>query len=308
MSRLDRTLIAVVAGTLLAAAGCGDSGGASDPADAGTSPAHAGGAWLLRFGTAGGADGERSGSVYVSYDPQTGQASARRLPGVVAADASEDEQVLLVSADHRWAIPDTRVPRTQRTTGKLVLASVTDDRTETLDMRAATGDRALTPVAWAFDATDGDVLRVVDDHRGVWKVDLAARSATKERVLPTRSGWIFGDGFDKTTGEPYIESIDSDETEPAGNGDDDTRPVERQGGTLLRYDGEDVAGLPTAPCGFAGGFRDDDGAWLFCADTPSISAYRLSADGKTWQAYGTPSPRIVPGAAVEMTFALPPTD
>ena len=307
MSRLDRTRIAAVAAVLLATtAGCGSAGRSDDPGTGSTTPASAHGAWLLRFGTAGGADGERSGAVYVSYDPETGKASARRVPGVVAADASQDEQVLLVSAGHHWAIADTRVPRSQGRAGRVLLYSVADDTTETLDMRAVAGDASLTPVAAAFDPTDDHMLRVVDKRRGVWKVDLAARSATREEVLPKRAGWIFGNGFDKTTGEPYIESIDSFRTDPAGNGDDDTRPVERQGGTLLRYDGTDVAGLPKAPCGFAGGFRDDDGAWLFCADTPSIAAYRLSGDGQSWQAYGTPSPRIVPGAAVEMTFALPP--
>ena len=309
MSRLARMRImtAVAAVLLATATGCGDATTSTDH-DGPTASAHDSGAWLLRFGTAGGADGERSGAVYVSYDPTTGTASARRVPGVVAADASQDEQLLLASADHRWAIRDTRIPRSQGKAGTVVLYSVTGDATETRDLRAATGARSLGAVAAAVDPTDGSVLRVVDEHRVVWKVDVASRTATKERVLPARAGWIFGNGFDKTTGEPYVERIDSEETEPPGNGDDDTRPAERQGGTLLRYDGPDVAGLPKAPCGFAGGFRDDTGAWLFCADTPSIAAYRLSADGSAWEPWGTPSPDVVPGAAVEITFALPPAE
>ncbi len=310
MSRLDRTRAVGAAAALALAtlAGCGDSGTTRAGSADSTPTGNPSGSWLLRFGTAGGADGERSGAVYVSYDPETGTASARRLPSVVAADAGQDEQLLLVSADHRWAVPDTRVPKADGRAGRVVLYSVTCDATETVDLRAATGDKAFVAVAAAFDPTNGALMRVVDDHRGVWAVDLAARTATKERVLPERSGWIFGNGFDKTTGEPFIESIDSEDTDPPGNGDDDSRPAERQGGTLLRYDGTDVAGRPKAPCGFAGGFRDDGGAWLFCADTPSISAYRLSADRSAWQQWGTPSPKIVPGSAVEITFALPPVD
>jgi hypothetical protein len=315
MSKPDRVraLTAVAAVLLVATSACGDNG-VPRPSSTGTSPAptdanasRENGDWLLRFTTAGGADGERERSVFVRYDPSTGAVSARTLPAVTASDASEDEQVLLVSADHRWAIPDTGVPRSQSRTGKLVLYSVTDDTTTTLDIRAATGERELDAVAWAFDPTDGNLLRVVDRAHDVWRVDLAAMSATKEGRLPKRAGWIYGNGFDKTTGEPYIESIDSDRTDPAGNGDSDVRPIERQGGTLLRDDGDSLDGLPKPPCGFAGAFRFDDGdAWLFCADTPSISAYRLGEGGAGWSSVGTPSAKIVPGVAVDMTFALPP--
>jgi hypothetical protein len=305
MPRLDRTrIVAAVAAVLLATAGCGVT---TDSADHEVNtPSEPGGAWLLRFGTAGGADGERSGAVYVSFDPQTGAATAHRVPGVVAADAGGDEQLLLVSADHRWAIPDTRVPKKLGKAGRISLSPVVGGQVETIDLRAATHDRDLVAVAAAFDPSDGNLLRVVDTHRTVWRIDVDGRSGTEERVLPKRAGWIFGNGFDTTTGEPFIESIDSEKTDPPGNGADDSRPAERQGGTLLRYDGTDVAGLPKAPCGFAGGFRNGDGAWLFCADTPSITAYRLSADGSAWQAWGKPSPKVVPGAAVEITFALPP--
>lgn len=315
MSRLSRTTVAAaMLGALTLAAGCGDAtdpGSAATDADAATATTVESGAgngdWLLRFTTAEGDDGEQARAVYVRYNPTTGAAETRALPAVTASDASEDEQVLLVSADHAWALPDTAVPKSEARTGKLTLYSVTDQRTRTLDIRAVTGKPELKAMAWAFDPTDAKVLRVVDADGGVWKVDLAATSAGLERTLPQRSGWIFGNGFDKTTGEPYIESIDSDVTEPAGNGDGDTRPVQRQGGTLVRYDGVPLDGLPKPPCGFAGGFRYADGsAWLFCADTPSVSAYQAAKDGTTWHVFGTPSSKIVPGAVAELTFALPP--
>lgn len=312
MSRLNRRRLA--AGLLAAvltvvATGCGDDkGGAPAAADtSGSSTPAVQGDWLLRFVTAEGADGERERSVYVRYNPTTGAAEARSLPPVTASDSRQDEQVLLVSADHRWAIPDAAIPKSERASARLVLYSVTDDTTQTVDLRALAGQSGLRPVAWAFDPTVAGTLRVVDTDRTVWKVDYLGHTATKEGQLPKRSGWIFGNGFDKATGEPYIESIDSDETEPAGNGDADTRPIERQGGTLLRYDGETLAGLPKPPCGFAGGFQfDDGGAWLFCADTPSIAAYRADKGGAKWEAFGTPSPKIVPAVAADLSFVLPP--
>jgi hypothetical protein len=310
----SRVAAAVFAALLvLTAAGCGDedatlAASAHATTDtAGGSAGAADGDWLLRFTTAEGADGEQERAVYVRYNPTTGAATARSLPRVTASDARQDEQVLLVSADHTRAIPDTGIPKAQGSTGKLVVYGVATDTTEAVDIRALTGQAGLRAVAWAFDPEAADIIRVVDTDHVVWRVDLGANTATKEGTLPKRSGWIFGNGFDKNTGEPYIESIDSDETEPAGNGDSDTRPVERQGGTLVRYDGEDLDGLPKPPCGFAGGFRFGDGtAWLFCADTPSIAAFDLNKGDESWAAFGVPSERIVPGVAAEMTFALPP--
>jgi hypothetical protein len=312
LSVLNRLRAAALVAVLLAAAatGCGDAGvtSAADAAASGSAAAGAAeGDWLLRFTTAEGADGEQSRAVYVRYNPSTGASTTRTLPAVTASETSQDEQVLLVSADHARAILDTAVPKAQRHTGRLTLYSVSADSTETLDIRAATGKSDLQAVAWAFDPTDADVLRVVDSQNEVWKIDLGTHRATSEGRLPEREGWIFGDGFDKNTGEPYIESIDSDQTEPAGNGDSDTRAVERQGGTLIRYDGGDLADLPKPPCGFAGGFRYAAAdAWLFCADTSTLATYRLDKVGNTWVAFGMPSAKVVPMAAAELTFALPP--
>jgi hypothetical protein len=316
MSRGPVRAIAVAAVALLGltASACGDAGApepsATDPASSPSAQVRDTGTWLLRFTTAGGADGERARAVYVSYDPRTGAATARALPAVTGSDAGQDEQALLVSADHAWAIPDTGVPRSQARTGRLVLYSIAGAATRTLDIRAATGQRDLRARAWAFDPTDADALRVVDADRQVWTVDLTTSRATRTGELPHHPGWIYGNGFDKNTAVPYIESVDSFVTDPAGNGEDDTRPVQRQGGVLVRYDGGDLDGLPDPPCGFAGGFEFRDGdAWLFCADTPSIVAYRLGegADPR-WDAVGTPSPKVVPGGSVELAFALPPVD
>jgi hypothetical protein len=309
MVRPSRTRAALVVAALAAAlAGCGDAGQPKDDAaPSSAAAAAADGDWLLRFTTAEGADGEQSRSVYVRYNPTTGDATARSLPAVIASDASQDEQALLVNADHTLAVPDTAISAAERRSGRLTIYSVTGDTTDTLDIRALTGKPDLRAVAWAFDPADADLLRIVDSARVVWKVDLASKSASQERTLPSRDGWIYGNGFDKETGEPYIESIDSDQTEPAGNGDSDVRAVERQGGSLIRYDGAELDGLPKPPCGFAGGFAFDDGiVWLFCADTPSIAAYQAHPGGASWHAYGLPSAKVVPTAAAELSFALPP--
>lgn len=314
MLRPRRVAAAAVGAALFVAsiAGCGDE--SADPASAPAtgastgSSAHAGeGEWLLRFTTAGGPDGEKVGAVYVRYNPTTGATASRRLPPLTASDAAPEEDALLVSADHTLAVQDTAVPKAQAQTGKLVLYSLTSEATETLDLQAATGQPGVVAVAWAFDPSVADLMRVVDADGVVWKVHLGARTATKERTLPTRDGWIFGNGFDRNTGEPYIESIDSDQTDPAGNGTADTQPVARQGGTLFQYDGGDLDGLPKPPCDFAGGFRFDDGlAWLFCGDTPSVTAHQAAKGGASWHQFGSPSAAAVPDGAVELSFALPP--
>jgi hypothetical protein len=199
------------------------------------------------------------------------------------------------------------VPKDQARTGKLLVYPVGDDSTETLDIRALTGQPDLKAVGWAFDPTAGELLRVVDSQMRVWKVDLTTQSASQGSTLPRRDGWIFGNGFAKNSGEPYIESIDSDQTDPAGHGDSDTSPVQRQGGTLIQYDGEPLADLPQPPCGFAGGFQYDDGsAWLFCADTSSITAYQATKGGASWHKFGTPSPDVLPKTVAAVSFALPP--
>ncbi len=95
---------AAVLTALLMTAACGDVEVTSDDdssankdkstpsadanADVDTSAAE--GNWLLGIQAAGGADGETSTTTYVTYNPSTGQATARKLPGVQAASASPD--------------------------------------------------------------------------------------------------------------------------------------------------------------------------------------------------------------------------
>lgn len=292
----------------LVLAGCGDKASTGhQPTGSATTASVADGDWLLRFNTAEGADGELSRAVLVSYDPTTGAARVRRLPGVLAGDSYADGQALLISADHAQTLLDTRVEPADARHGRVTVYSVTGPGKQEVPVRAWSGQKSLVPAAAAFDPAQPGLLRVVDSANRVWKVDLAARTATQVGRLPLKSGWIFGNGFDKNTGEPYIESIDSEATVPAGNGDDDVRPVARQGGTVLYYDGTPVAGLPTVPCGFTGGFTTAAGeTWLFCADTPSLQAYRLPKGGTAWQKFGTASRDVLPGAASELAVVLPP--
>ena len=69
----------------------------------------------------------------------------------------------------------------------------------------------------------------------MWAVNVAGGKATQEGTL-AKGPWVFTNGFNHNTGEPYMESIDSDETNPAGNGPADTSPVTRDGGTVLAND------------------------------------------------------------------------
>ncbi|MBO9522729.1 MAG: hypothetical protein J7518_14450 [Nocardioidaceae bacterium] len=286
------------------AAGCGSTG-RTEPPKANPTPSTPDGAWLLRINTAEGADGEFSRSVYVRFDPESGAATVARMPRVTGGTSYGAAQALLVDAGRAWSLADTTVGAEGKQ-GRVTLYSTTGPGTSVLPLRTWTGDTRLRPVAAAFDPAKPGLLRVVDDRHRVWQVDVAARTATAAGTLAVRTGWVFGNGFDKNSGLPFIEAVDTEATEPAGNGIDDARPVERDGGRLLSYDGTALPGLPALPCGFAGGFTDAEGtSWVFCADTPRITTYKVAEDGEQWQRFGTPSAPVVPPAASEIAVALP---
>ncbi len=136
-------------------------------------------------------------------------------------------------------------------------------------------------------------------------VNVAGGKATQEGTL-AKGPWVFTNGFNHNTGEPYMESIDSDATNPAGNGPADTSPVTRDGGTVLADDSDALAKLPASPCRLGAAFIDANGVtWTFCADKPTLSTYYLPKDGTTWTAYGKPSSPVAPEAAA-FPLVLPP--
>lgn len=304
--------LAVVAG--LGTAACGDTenkvtAAGSEPEASGERPDAGWGEqpWLLRFNTASGAEGETTHAVYVRYTPSTGATTVRRLPGLTSQDTYADAQALMVSADQEFVLLDSRVSAADRKAGRLTVFALDNDKTLAVDVRGWSKVAGLKPVGAAFDPAEPQLLRVVDSDKRVWRVDLAARTAVRDGDLPKRAGWIYANGFDKNTGLPFIESLDSPETLPAGNGDDDVRPVERRGGVIRVVDGSTVAGEPALPCGFAGGFAVKDGAtWLFCADTPKLSTYRLAKGGDAWEKVGVESKAVVPRTAEELPVVLPP--
>jgi hypothetical protein len=309
------SLVAALA-TLLLTAGCGDVGitADDDPNNAKSTPAStpekvdtsAGeGNWLLGITTAGGADAETSSTVYITFNPSTGQATSHRLPGVQGASASPERAALLVSANRLWAIPDTGISRAEEKSGRLKVYSLTDGNPKVVDIRERAGKDDVAAIGWAFDPTRADTLRVVDTKNRVWAVNVAGGKATQESSLAD-GPWVFTNGFNGNTGQPWVESIDSDATNPPGNGPADTSPVTRNGGTVLPAGSTGFSQLPASPCRLGAGFTDETGVtWAFCADQPTVPTYYLAKDGKEWTAYGKPSAAVAPVAA-GFPLVLPP--
>ena len=264
------------------------------------------GNWLLGVTNAGGADGEKTTTVYVTYDPSTGKATASKMPGVQASSTTPQQAALLVSSDRRWAIPDTEIPGTEGKSGQLKVYSPTEGTTKVIDIHQRTGDDGVEAVGWAFDPKRPDTLRVVDTKNRIWAVSVTGDKAVQEGSLPKGGPWVFTNGFNPNTGEPWLESIDSDATKPAGNGASDTSPVTRSGGTVLASESGGLAKLPQSPCRLAGAFTDENGVtWAFCADKPALTTYYLPENGKKWVAYGKPSTAVAPIAS-GVTLVLPP--
>ena len=309
-------MVAVVA-TLLVASACGDlevKSKADDKTEKSPSPSPAEvntsageGNWLLGITSAGGADAETSMTAYITYNPSTGQATARKLPGVQAGTTTPEQAALLVSADRNWAIPDTSLSRGEERSGKLKVYSLTDGGTEVIDIRDRTGKDDVRPIAWAFDPKRADTLRVVDTKNRVWAVNVAGGKASQEASLP-KGPWVFTNGFNPNTGAPWVESITSDKTKPPGNGVAFKSPVAREGGTVLPNGSAGLSDLPASPCRLGAGYTDGDGVtWAFCADQPTVETYYLPKDGKEWIAYGKPSTAVAPVAS-GFTLVLPPAE
>ncbi len=310
--------VAAVLAALLMTSACGDVEVTSDskksdpkadktqsPAPAAVDTGAANGNWLLGMQSAGGDDAETATTVYVTFNPATGQATARKLPGVKGGSASPEQAALLVSSDRKWAILDTEISGADESSGKLKVYSLATGGSKVIDIRERAGDNDVKPIGWAFDPERADTLRVVDTAKRVWAVNVAGGKATQEAPL-AKGPWEFINGFNRNTGEPYAESIDSDATNPAGNGPADTSPVTRDGGTVLPNGSEGLTKLPASPCRLGAGFTDANGVtWAFCADQPTISTYYLPKDGKEWTAFGKPSPAVAPVAA-SFPLVLPP--
>ena len=307
--------VAACAGLLLAACGNQDpapkthaqasaSPSPSGPAAADTSLGQ--GTWLLSLSSAGGADAEKATTTYLTYDPATGATHARTMPGVGTPDADVPDAALLVSADRRWAIPDTGVSRSETASGRLTVYSTSSGATKVLDLRKLAGNDSLKAVGWAFDPQQAELLRVVDTRNRVWSVSVTGGKAVATGTL-TKGPWVFADGFNRNSGLPYVESITGDDTRPAGNGKTDTTPISRAGGTVLGSGSPGLAALPTSPCRLGAAFTAGDGTtWQFCADSATIRTYVLAKGGQQWTSFGKPSSAVAPEAA-GFGFALPPS-
>ncbi|HEU5240555.1 MAG TPA: hypothetical protein VFU25_00945 [Ornithinibacter sp.] len=296
------TAFAVVA-TLFA--GCGQQ--AADPPEkkAASTPQGAGRPWLLRLDSYSGEDGETQQATYLTITPTSGDVVEVSTPRLQAAEASGDERLLLVDADHSSALLDSRPTKQERAAGHVTLYELTKQgRTSTVDVRKATGDRNLTPDWVVFDPTKPDTLRVVDGLT-VWVVPTDGSRATKEGVLPSRPGWIFAGGFNKNDGLPFIEDTDSFQTIPKGNGETSTRAVVRTTGTVVPSDNGGFPGLPEAHCGLGTAFALAHGpTWAFCVRQSRIRARVLEPGASQWEDAGKPTGDVVASNA-EPTFVLP---
>ncbi len=298
-------------------AGCGDTGKSSSSSKAEpTAPASSAaatadttlgqGPWLLALSSAGGADAEKATTTYLHFDPSTGVAKVRKMPSVNTPNADTGEAPLLVSANRRWAIPDTGVSRDEERSGQLTVYSLGSQQKKVIDIRQRTGDDSLHAWGWAFDPEQAEALRVVDSHNRVWAVNVSGGKAVKTGTL-AKGEWVFNDGFNLNTGEPYVESITDETTNPPGNGEADTSPVTRDGGTVMGSDSKGLAALPKSPCRLGAAFEASDGTtWIFCADSAKIRTFYLPKGSEQWTAYGKPSNPAAPIAA-GFLFALPPT-
>jgi hypothetical protein len=307
---------AAVFTALLMTAACGDAEITSDskkpdskddktPSAAAADTSAGEGNWLLAMQTAGGSDAETATTTYLTFNPSTGQATARKLPGVQAGSASPEQAALLVSADRRWAIPDTEITRSEENSGRLKVYSLDTGNAKVVDIRQRSGEGDLKAIGWAFDPERADTLRIVDTANRIWAVNVAGGKATQEGTL-AKGPWVFTNGFNRNTGEPYMESIDSDATNPAGNGPTDASPITRDSGTVLPNGSEGLTKLPASPCRLGAGFTDANGVtWTFCADKPTVSTYYLPKGGTEWVAYGKPSAPVAPTAAA-FPLVLPP--
>jgi hypothetical protein len=176
-----------------------------------------------------------------------------------------------------------------------------------IDLRARAGRDDLKPVGWAFDPAEPATLRIVDSAHRVWRTEVTGDKATLEETLP-RGAWIFTNGFDYNTGQPWVESISSDATRPKGHGVAEKSVATRAGGTVLAAGSSGFEALPESPCELGAGFSAEDGlTWAFCADGRTVKTYYLPEDGEKWKAYGEPSEPVAPEAA-GFPLVLPPAE
>ena len=288
----------VVAAGLLA--GCGQHGVAG-PTKAATENL---GTWLLRLDSYSGEDGETKQATYLTIRPTTGDTTVVSTPRLQVAEASGIDRALLVDAGHTEALLDSRPTKADRAAGRLTLYDLgAQGKTRTLDVRRATGAKHLTTDWASFDPNRPGTLRVVDG-RTVWVI-APDGTASKESVLPSRPGWIFGGGFNKNTGTPYIEDTGSFDTLPAGNGEMDRRALERDGGQAVLSNNGRFKGLPEATCTLGTAFTKEDGStWAFCVVGSHVVVKRLASGAQTWKVVGRATPDVVPTGS-EPSFVLP---
>lgn len=294
MAIWKRLVPAVAALALLA--GCGEVA----PGDSADEGGGKGRQWVLRFDTSdGSADGESIAGLYLTITPETGKMQRVEVPATLAAAASGPVKALLVDSRHEFALRDTRPPRADRVAHQVRMYSLADGSVKTLDL----GD--VTPDYVAF-VPDQPKLTVVSG-REVWQVDQSTGEATKVGRIKLKPQWLYLGGFTADTAMPYVEKANAFVTDPPGYSVTDKVPIQRGGGSVLVSNTGNLAGLPKTDCDLVGGFTDaDNSSWAACVKGTDLQMLKL--DGEKWQNYGKKFTDVVPEAAVEMPFLLPPLD
>ena len=205
------------------------------------------GTWLLGLSSAGGADAEKATTTYVSYDPSTGVAHARKMPGVNTPSADPDDAALLVSADRTWAIPDTSIPRDEGRSGRLTVYSV--------DLRRLEGDRHPPAHRRRLDHAARLGLRPAlprgAARRRLPQPGVAARRRWRgARARPAPSPADPGSSPTASTTTPVSRTSRASPATrrcPRATGSADKTAVARDGGTVLASGSAVLTKLPTEP-------------------------------------------------------------
>lgn len=229
--------------------------------------------------------------VYILLDPETGRTTQVDLPEGSDTD-TDARDILQVSADHGLAIGASTLPEEQVESATLPLYPLqTGAPSESLDLRTATGDPLVQPISAAFDPSDPDLLRVVDEKGTVWEVNLQSKAASKSsQSLDLEDGGQ--PQFNPSNGQPHLD------------GEEPYKGWPQPDGQIL----EDEESYPELPDGDGVVFQEDSGElWSFRVEGDVFRMYRADSASAAWEVVDLdPQPPIHAGEGVSVEWVRPP--